>query len=265
VARTARVVLVSIVDFGRTANDYSRHRAGFPSTLLDRLAERGIGRPGQEVVDLGTGTGSLARLFARRRAAVTGVDPAEALLVQARELDREAGVDIRYVVGTAEATGLPTAGADVVAAGQCWHWFRPREATAEVWRLLRPGGSVVIAHFDWLPLPGTVVAATEALIQAYNPAWALGGGTGLYPRWLTDLRVGGFTEIETFSYDLDVPYARADWVGRTRASAGIAATLDPLAVEAFSAELNALLLARYPADPLPIPHRVWAVTAQKPL
>ena len=254
---------MSSVDFGRTADDYSRHRAGFPPTLLDRLAERGIGRPGQDVVDLGTGTGSLARLFAQRGATVIGVDPAAPLLAKARELDAGAGVHVDYVVGTAEATGLPSAGADVVTAGQCWHWFRPVAATAEVARLLRPGGSVVIAHFDWLPLPDTVVAATEALILKHNPAWALGGGTGLHPRWLTDLRQGGFTGVETFSFDLDVPYSPAAWVGRIRASAGIAATLDGLAVEAFSAELTALLAARYPGDPLLIPHRVWAVTAQK--
>lgn len=254
---------MSTVDFGRTADDYGRHRAGFPPALLERLAERGIARPGQEVVDLGTGTGTLARLFARHGAAVTGVDPAAALLAKARELDARAGVRVEYVVGTAESTGLPDRSADVVTAGQCWHWFRPAEAAAEVWRLLRPGGTVVIAHFDWLPLPGSVVEATEALIGKHNPGWALGGGTGLYPRWLTDLRVGGFSGVETFSFDLDVPYPPADWVGRIRASAGVAASLGAPAVAAFSAELSALLAARFPADPLLIPHRVWAVTAEK--
>jgi SAM-dependent methyltransferase len=255
---------VSSVDFGRTAEDYRRHRAGFPPALTDRLAERGIGVAGQEVVDLGTGTGSLARLFALRGCTVTGIDPAAPLLDKARELDAEAGVEIRYAVGAAEHTGLPSGCADVVAAGQCWHWFRADEAAAEARRLLRPGGSVVIAHFDWLPVRGNVVAATEALILAHNPAWALAGGTGLYPRWLTDLREGGFTEIETFSFDLDVDYPRAGWVGRIRASAGVAASLDARAVEAFSAELTALLAERHPADPLRIPHRVWAVTARRP-
>jgi SAM-dependent methyltransferase len=252
---------VSTVDFGRTAEDYSRHRAGFPDELLDRLAARGVGRPGQDVVDLGTGTGSLARLFAQRGCAVTGVDPAAALLEQARLLDARAGVEIRYVVGAAERSGLAEASADVVAARQCWHWFRADAACAEVRRLLRPGGTVVIAHFDWLPVPGNLVAATEALILRHNPRWALAGGTGLYPRWLTDLRLGGFTGIETFSFDLDVPYSHAGWVGRIRASAGVAASLEPAAVEVFSAELTDLFAAEFPGEPLRVPHRVWAVTA----
>ena len=47
------------VDFGRTAADYARHRAGFPEELFERLVARGIGRAGQRVLDLGSGTGSL--------------------------------------------------------------------------------------------------------------------------------------------------------------------------------------------------------------
>ena len=56
------------VDFGRTAEDYARHRAGFPEQLFERLTARGIGCAGQRVLDLGSGTGSLARGFARRGA-----------------------------------------------------------------------------------------------------------------------------------------------------------------------------------------------------
>lgn len=246
------------IDFGRTAIDYARHRAGFPPKLVDRLSVYGIGEPGQEVLDLGTGTGSLARLFATRGAVVTGLDPAEALLEQARRLDHEAGVSITYVTGDAERTGLPDAAFDVVTAGQCWHWFRADEAAAEARRLLRPDGRIVIAHFDWLPLPGSVVETTERLILAHNPSWTLSGGTGMYPRWLTDLRVAGFHEVETFSFDVEVPYRREDWVGRIRASAGVAASLPPPEVDRFSAALTAAI----PEDHLTIPHRVWAVLAK---
>src|SRR5262249_48951883 len=144
---------------------------------------------------------------------------------EARELDREAPVAVTYLVATAEETTLPDACFDIVTAGQSWHWFDAPRAVAEARRGLKPGGSVVIAHFAWIPLPGKVVAATEALISRYNPGWSLGGGTGVYPRWLTDLSVGGFTGIETFSFDLTVPYSRPAWVGRIRASAGVAASL----------------------------------------
>jgi SAM-dependent methyltransferase len=251
-------------DFGLTAKDYGRHRAGFPAELITRLTRLGVEASGRDVLDLGTGTGSLARLFARAGARVTGVDPAAPLLEQARRLDAEAGVSVEYRVATAEETGLPDRAFDVVAAGQCWHWFDAPRAAAEVRRLLRPGGRVVIAHFDWLPLPGNVVAATEELIVAHNPAWSMGGGTGLHPRWLTDLATGGFQGIETFSFDLDVPYTPQDWVGRIRASAGVGASLPEEGVRAFSEELTALLRDRFPGGVLRVPHRTWAVTAESP-
>jgi len=249
-------------DFARTAADYARHRAGFPVELLDRLSARGIARPGARVVDLGTGTGSLARLFAQYGCEVTGVDIAAPLLEQARRLDREAGVQIAYVVAPAEATGLPSGAFDVVSAGQCWHWFDRPAAAREVARLLVSAGTVVIAHFDWLPVKGNMVEATEEIILRYTPTWPFADRAGLYPQWLVDLQTAGFTGIETFSFDVMVPYSHEAWVGRVRASAPVAGSLDPHAVRRCSEELTATLREHFSEDPLTIPHRVWAVTAQ---
>jgi SAM-dependent methyltransferase len=173
-------------------------------------------------------------------------------------------VDVAYRVATAEDTGLPGGSYDLVTAGQCWHWFDGDRAAAEVRRLLRPGGSVVIAHFDWIPLPGNVASATEALIERHNPSWAMGGGSGLYPRWLTDLGRAGFEDIRTFSFDVVVDYRPEAWIGRIRASAGVGATLAPEQVERLSADLRRLLAEHHPADPLEVPHRTWAVVATAP-
>lgn len=246
-------------DFGRTADDYRHYRAGFPDSLFDRLRAFEIGLPRQVVVDLGTGTGTLARGFAVRGCRVVGIDPAEAMLEQARELDRETGVTVDYRIGRAEQTGLPAASADVVCAGQCWHWFDRAAAANEVRRLLGENGKILIVHFDWIPLPGNVVEATERLMEAHNPAWKFGGGTGMYPWWLADLSVAGFGGIETFSYDVDVAYSQQAWRGRVRASAAIAASLEPAQVRAFDAELATLLQERFRQDPLLVPHRVFAV------
>jgi SAM-dependent methyltransferase len=252
------------VDFGATADDYRRHRAGFPDSLFERLARHGIGVPGQRVVDLGTGTGTLARGFARRGCRVVGIDPSEPLLGQARQLDREAGVQVEYRVARAEETGLEAATADVVAAGQCWHWFDRPAAAREADRVLRPGGRIVIAHFDWIPLPGNVVRATEELIEAHNPGWSLGGGAGIHPWWFRDLGEAGFGDIESFSYDVSTPYTPEAWRGRIRASAGVGATLPPERVAAFDRELAALLAERFPGEALAVPHRVFAVFATRP-
>jgi SAM-dependent methyltransferase len=232
---------------------------------------KGIARAGARVLDLGTGTGSLGRLFAQHGCVVTGVDIAAPLLEQARLLDREAGVRIDYLEAPAEATGLPDGVFDVVSAGQCWHWFDRPAAAREVARLLTDDGAVVIAHFDWLAIPGNVVEVTQEIILRYTPPgdpahgpWRYAHGTGVYPQWLTDLQDAGFVGIETFSFDVQVPYSHEAWVGRIRASAPVAGTLDDDGVRACSQELVAMLAERFAEDPLTIPHRVWAVTARAP-
>jgi SAM-dependent methyltransferase len=250
------------IDFGKTAHDYGRYRAGFPDELFTRLRTFGVGIEGQRILDLGTGTGTLARGFAGRGCTVTGLDRSPALLAEAQRLDQEAGVTIRYVTAPAEATGFADASFEVVTAGQCWHWFQRERAAREAHRILVPRGALVIAHFDWLPFPGNVVEATEHLIERHNPAWTFGGGPGLYPPWLHDVAIAGFRDIETFSFDLDVPYSHEAWRGRIRASAGVAASLPPDAVARFDDDLRQLLIADFPEEPLQVPHRVFAVISR---
>jgi SAM-dependent methyltransferase len=206
----------------------------------------------------------VARGFAARGCRATGLDPAAALLEQARALSREEGVEVDYVQARAEATGLPDASFDVVTAGQCWHWFQRDRAAAETMRLLRPGGALLIGHFDWLPRPGSVVEATEALIVEHNPQWNLGGGCGIHWRWFADLERAGFIGLESFSFDLDQAYTHEGWRGRIRASAGIAASLPQEKVAAFDTAHAALLAERFPETVLAVPHRVFALMGRKP-
>ncbi len=251
------------IDFGKTAGDYGRYRAGFPDEFFGRLIERGIVAAGCGVLDLGSGTGTLARGLALRGCRATGLDPSTNLLAEARRIDAEAGAVTRYIEGRAEELPFADSSFDVVTAGQCWHWFDRPRAAAEAHRVLRRGGRIVIAHFDWIPLPHNVVDATERLIIKHNPKWRMAGGSGIHPSALADVALAGFTGIESFSFDVGMPYTHAAWRGRIRASAGIAASLAPEKVARFDEELARLLAGEYPDDPLSVPHRVWAVTAQK--
>ena len=194
----------SVPDFGKAASDYATHRAGFPDSFFDRLAARGVGKPGARVVDLGTGTGTLARGFAARGCGAIGIDLSVPLLEQARALAARDGLVVDFREARAEETGLDDGCADLVIAGQCWHWFDRPRAARDALRVLAPGGWLVNAHYDWIPLPGNVADATEALIRAHNPAWPHHGGIGIHGAWLRDLGLAGMTGLETFSYDVDV-------------------------------------------------------------
>ena len=246
-------------NFGAAAQDYAKHRAGFPDSFYDRLKVFGIGTPGQVVVDMGTGTGVLARGVAQRGCRVTGIDPDDRLLEQARLLDREANVNIDYRAGVAEALPVADDYADVVTAGTCWHWFDGPVAAREAKRISKAGAFLIVTMFSWLPLPGNVVEATEQLIIRHNPAWKYGGGNGFYFECIEHLQGAGIGNIETFSYDLQVPYSQAGWRGRIRASAGVGASLSPAAVQTFDAELASLLERSFNTDLLQVHHRLFTV------
>jgi hypothetical protein len=71
-------------NFGAVADDYALFRTGFPDSFFDRLASAGFCKGGTTVVHVGTGTGTLARGFARRGASLdpTNIQAFDASLAQ---------------------------------------------------------------------------------------------------------------------------------------------------------------------------------------
>ncbi|MCA9611705.1 MAG: class I SAM-dependent methyltransferase [Sandaracinus sp.] len=250
------------VDFGKTVDDYATHRRGFPRALSARLAQLGVGGGGSQVVDLGTGTGTLARLFADEGADVVGLDRSPEMIVEARRLSP----GVRFEVAPAEATSLADASVDVVSAGQAWHWFDAKRATAEAYRVLRPSGALVIAHLDWVRRPRNVVdASLEVLLENGGDAERLKRFPvhATYGRWIPDVEAGGFGATETFSFDVALPYSHDAWAGRLRASTYVGATMDAAGIARFDRALRERLARDFPEDELTVPHRVWAMVARK--
>jgi SAM-dependent methyltransferase len=124
--------------FSPVAAAYGRGRPSYPPELIGWiLAEAGL-RAGDPVADVGCGTGIATRLLAERGLQVVGVDPSEAMLLEARAV----GGGPRYVRGEAAATGLATGSLGLVTVAQALHWFELGAALPELRRVLRPGGSL---------------------------------------------------------------------------------------------------------------------------
>ncbi len=101
----------------------------------------GIGA-GDDVVDVGCGPGVALREARRRGATCTGVDPAPPMLRLGRLVSGRA---ITYVEGTAEALPLEDGSASVAwSLATAHHWADVEQALAELRRVLRPGGRLLI-------------------------------------------------------------------------------------------------------------------------
>jgi demethylmenaquinone methyltransferase / 2-methoxy-6-polyprenyl-1,4-benzoquinol methylase len=137
-----------VVDlFDRTALDYERIvglMAMGSGSWYRRRALRSAGlQSGMQVIDVGTGTGLVAREAARLvgpRGGVLGVDPSAAMLANARAM---AGV--RLALGRAESIPAPDASADFLCMGYALrHISDLSVAFREFQRVLRPGGRLCL-------------------------------------------------------------------------------------------------------------------------
>ena len=132
--------------FAGQGADYDRLRPGYPDAVLDAmLAPLAGSAPTLRAIDLGAGTGKLSGALAERGLEVTAVDTSEAMLevARARGGTITAG-SLATRLARAEETGLPAASAELVTVAQAWHWFDAEEASAEVARLLAPGGVLAL-------------------------------------------------------------------------------------------------------------------------
>jgi ubiquinone/menaquinone biosynthesis C-methylase UbiE len=125
---------------------FGRRRATFQALI----AAGGV-QPGQRVLDVGCGTGYLARLLAQAvgpEGLVVGIDASPEMIAYASRKACGAG-NCRFQVGPAESLDFPAEHFDVVASSLMMHHL-PEDLRVpvlrEMRRVLRPGGTLLVAE-----------------------------------------------------------------------------------------------------------------------
>ncbi len=227
-------------EWGLTSEDYARYRDIYPQSLYGKLTYLGIGLPGQQILDLGTGTGVFPRAMYTTGASFTGVDISKHQIEQARQLAEAQQMKIDWKVNPAEDIQFPDNTFDIVSAVQCWHYFNKKILLPKLLNLMKPKGKIAVIHMFWLPDECEISNATEKLILTHNPSWTGAGAQRMRMR-IAPWSEANFHLDTLHTYDEMISFTRESWLGRIRASRGIAASLSEEKVKAFDEEHRELL------------------------
>lgn len=130
----------AFLGFSSGAESYASGRPEYPAPIRDWLgSDLGIG-PGIRVLDLGAGTGKFTAVLLDAGASVAAVEPVPAML----ERLRQAYPGCEAKQGTAQAIPFSAETFDAAVCAQSFHWFATEPSLAEVWRVLKPGGRLVL-------------------------------------------------------------------------------------------------------------------------
>ncbi len=157
--------------FSERVENYVRYRPGYPGGVLDLLQGQCGLTDGNQIADVCSGTGMLARVFLENGNRVYGVEP-NAEMRRAGERLLAGFPRFDSVAATAERTTLADESVDFVTAGQAFHWFEPRPAREEFARILRPDGWVVLVWNARRREASGFLAAYEGLLQTHGTDYA---------------------------------------------------------------------------------------------
>jgi len=172
--------------FDDLAGKFGRHYVpgrswkGLAETLLTLL-------PPLVIADLGAGEGTFSQLLARRAKKVIAVDNSEKMVEYGTELARKHGVkNLEYRFGDIQEIPIRTGTVDLAFFSQALHHAQhPERAVAEAYRILKPGGRIVVLDL--------LRHSYQEARELYADVW-LGFTEAEVFRFLTD---AGFRHVET--------------------------------------------------------------------
>jgi len=151
--------------FSPVSREYAKFRPRYPPELFSWLAGRAPAR--EAVWDCGCGSGQASLALAGYFNRVHATDVAAEQIAAARTHPR-----VEYSVAPAESSGLAAGSVDLVTVAQALHWFDVERFYAEVRRVTRPGGLLLVTAYGWSSATPAFDAVLKRMVLApIKPLW----------------------------------------------------------------------------------------------
>jgi protein-L-isoaspartate O-methyltransferase len=132
--------------FDEVAAEYDRHRPTYPEELIDLACELAGLEPGEEVLEIGCGTGQLTGSLLARGLRVTAIEPGAQLAELAQRRLHGLG-ELKLVNTRFEDATLPDEHFRAVFSASAIHWVDPDVGWRLVADTLEPGGMLALIQY----------------------------------------------------------------------------------------------------------------------
>ena len=227
-------------DWGRTSEEYAKYRDIYPEEFYRKIVDRGLCIDGQNVLDLGTGTGVLPRNLYRYGANWIGTDISPEQIEAAKRLSENDDMKIKFMAIPTERIDFPGESFDVITACQCFWYFDHERVMPKLANMLKHDGKLLILYMAWLPYEDEIAGRSEELVLKYSPGWS-GAGETRHPIWIPDVAYEYFEMEDHEEYDVMVPFTKESWHGRMKACRGVGASLSEDELKRWDKEHRKLL------------------------
>ncbi|MBN9589254.1 MAG: class I SAM-dependent methyltransferase [Alphaproteobacteria bacterium] len=206
--------------FRSTVAWYEQFRLPYPDRLVVRVAALAGLKPGDAVLDLGTGTGMLAVAFARLGMVVTAMDPEPAMLAAAGAAAEAAGVPLVLEQGSSYDLGPGMGPFRLVTMGRSFHWMDRAATLGVLDRIVAPGGTVALFHDAHPPVEENgwfkLLHDVQARFGRFGDQGAKDrrSGGGEHRRYEPYLFASAFSRIDSVSATIRQEIGVDDIVGR---------------------------------------------------